>query len=153
MTSSGAAKTGPANSDAACLADLPDVPTGPQCSIKASVTSEGFTPIAICGMSCRLPGGLITPQQLWDFIIAKGDARSRVPANRYNVDAFYSTTVKPNAVATEYGYFLDQNVDLGAIDTSFFSMPRTDLEAIDPQERLSKYMQEIGTAHIIPTCA
>ncbi|KAI1125541.1 hypothetical protein F5Y10DRAFT_294516 [Nemania abortiva] len=87
-------------------------------------------------MSCRLPGGLVTPQQLWDFIIDKGDARSRVPKSRYNVDAFHSHIAKPGAVRTEYGYFLDDTVDLGALDTSFFSMQRADLEATDPQERL-----------------
>ncbi|KAI0185566.1 acyl transferase domain-containing protein [Xylaria flabelliformis] len=87
-------------------------------------------------MSCRLPGGLTTPQQLWDFIIGKGDARSKVPNSRYNVDAFHSHTAKPGAVRTEYGYFLDDSVDLGALDTSFFSMQRADLEATDPQERL-----------------
>ncbi|KAI3322568.1 putative polyketide synthase [Xylariaceae sp. AK1471] len=102
---------------------------------KALATS-GTLPIAICGMACRLPGGLMTPQQLWDFVIAKGDGRSRVPNSRYNVDAFYSPAAKPNTVGTEYGYFLDENVDLGALDTSFFSMPRTDVESTDPQERL-----------------
>ncbi len=80
----------------------------------------------------------MTPQQLWDFIIDKGDARSRVPSSRYNVDAFYSPVAKPGAVGTEYGYFLDDGVDLGALDTSFFSMQRADLEATDPQERLSE---------------
>ncbi|KAI1347996.1 putative polyketide synthase [Xylaria sp. FL0043] len=93
-------------------------------------------PIAICGMACRLPGGLTTPRQLWDFIIAKGDARSRVPASRYNVDAFYSPVNRPASVVTEYGYFLDESVELGALDTTFFSMRRSDVEGTDPQERL-----------------
>lgn len=87
-------------------------------------------------MACRLPGGLATPQELWDFVIAKGDARTRVPRSRYNVDAFHSPVNKPGSVAAEYGYFLDESVDLGALDTSLFSMRRSDVEGTDPQERM-----------------
>ncbi|KAJ4411015.1 Type I Iterative PKS [Gnomoniopsis sp. IMI 355080] len=93
-------------------------------------------PIAICGMSLRLPGGLTTPQQLWEFLLEGGDARGRVPESRYNVAAYHSSTGKPGSVATEYGYFLDESVDLGALDTSFFSMPRTEVERADPQQRI-----------------
>lgn len=93
-------------------------------------------PIAICGMALRLPGGLTTPQQLWDFLLAKEDARGRVPASRYNIEAYHSTTSKPGSVATEYGYFLGDDVDLGALDTSFFSMSRSELSRADPQQRL-----------------
>jgi hypothetical protein len=45
-------------------------------------TTSGVEPIAICGMALRLPGGLHTPQQFWDFLVAKGDARGRVPEVR-----------------------------------------------------------------------
>ncbi|XDG09180.1 hypothetical protein ABKA04_008795 [Annulohypoxylon sp. FPYF3050] len=96
----------------------------------------GGMPIAICGMALRLPGGLTTPQELWEFLLAKGDARSRVPQSRYNLSAFYSPTGKPGTVSTEHGYFLDDSVDLGALDTSFFTMPRTEVERADPQQRL-----------------
>ncbi|KAI0889325.1 fatty acid synthase S-acetyltransferase [Annulohypoxylon maeteangense] len=98
--------------------------------------SSGAMPIAICGMALRLPGGLTTPQELWEFILAKGDARSKVPQSRYNLSAFYSPTGKPGTVYTEHGYFLDDSVDLGALDTSFFTMPRTEVERADPQQRL-----------------
>ncbi|KAJ5916406.1 Acyl transferase/acyl hydrolase/lysophospholipase [Penicillium tannophilum] len=91
-------------------------------------------PIAICGMSVRLPGGLSSPQQLWDFLIAKGDARSPVPESRYNASAYYSKTAKPGSVKTEYGYFLDD--DLASIDTSFFSMNKVEVERADPHQRL-----------------
>ncbi|KAL8826449.1 MAG: hypothetical protein Q9191_003792 [Dirinaria sp. TL-2023a] len=39
-------------------------------------------------------------------------------------------------LSTEYGYFLDESVDLGALDTSFFSLPRSEVERADPQQRL-----------------
>jgi Beta-ketoacyl synthase, N-terminal domain len=92
-------------------------------------------PIAICGMACRLPQGIKTPQQLWEFLLAGGDARSKVPESRYNIEAFYDPSGKPGTTKTEHGYFLDED-DLANLDTSFFSMPRKEVERIDPQQRL-----------------
>lgn len=96
--------------------------------------SHGQPLIAICGMALRLPAGLKSPRQLWDFLLAGGDARGRVPSSRYNVTAFHDPTGKHGTVITEYGYFL--NEDIGALDTSFFSMPRMEVERTDPQQRL-----------------
>ncbi|ORY70957.1 uncharacterized protein BCR38DRAFT_404090 [Pseudomassariella vexata] len=87
-------------------------------------------------MALRLPGGLASPKQLWEFLLAKGDTRGRVPPSRYNVSSYYSPTGKVGSVATEYDYFLDETVDLGALDTSFFSMTRSEVEHADPQQRL-----------------
>ncbi|KAJ6183837.1 hypothetical protein N7519_005138 [Penicillium mononematosum] len=92
-------------------------------------------PIAICGMSVRLPGGLHTPQQLWDFLIAKGDARGKVPKSRYNASTYYSDTQKPGSIKTEYGYFLDESIDIASVDTSFFTMGKLEVERMDPQQR------------------
>jgi hypothetical protein len=92
-------------------------------------------PVAICGMSVRLPGGLHTPQELWEFLISKGDARAPVPKSRYNVSAHYSERQKPGTVKTEYGYFLDESIDISAIDTSFFNMGKAEVERTDPQQR------------------
>lgn len=92
-------------------------------------------PIAICGMSVRLPGGLHSPQQLWDFLVSKGDARGPVPKSRYNVSAHYSERPKPGTVKTEYGYFLDESIDISTVDTSFFNMRKAEVERTDPQQR------------------
>ncbi|KAJ5965134.1 uncharacterized protein N7479_005010 [Penicillium vulpinum] len=92
-------------------------------------------PIAICGMSVRLPGGLHTPQQLWDFLIAKGDARGQVPKSRYNASAYYSDPQKPSSIKTEYGYFLDESIDIASMDTSFFTMGKLEVSRMDPQQR------------------
>jgi hypothetical protein len=65
-------------------------------SIHSNETTPGVEPIAICGMALRLPGGLHTPQQFWDFLVAKGDARGRVPevyifsANSFSMGAMLS---------------------------------------------------------------
>ncbi|CAG7923142.1 unnamed protein product [Penicillium olsonii] len=92
-------------------------------------------PIAICGMSVRLPGGIHSPQQLWDFLVSKGDARGLVPKSRYNISAHYSERPKPGTVRAEYGYFLDESVDISTVDTSFFNMSKAEVERTDPQQR------------------
>ena len=102
----------------------------------SEVHYNGQIPIAICGMACRLPGGLATPDGLWDFLLAKKDGRCRVPETRYNIDSYYSNMKKPGTVSTQYGYFLDENVDVGALDMSFFTMARSEVERADPQQRL-----------------
>ncbi|OJJ41665.1 hypothetical protein ASPWEDRAFT_167672 [Aspergillus wentii DTO 134E9] len=92
------------------------------------------TPIAICGIGLRLPGGISTPAQLWDFLLEKKNAKSRVPESRYNVSSYYSKSGGNGVIKTEHGYFLDDN--LAALDTSFFSFTKVELEAVDPQQRL-----------------
>ena len=98
------------------------------------VPSHSQPPIAICGMAPHLPAVLKTPQQPWEFSLAGGDARGRVPSSRYDVAAFHDPTGKHGTVITEYGYFLDE--DIGALDTSFSSMPRMEVKRTDPQQRL-----------------
>ncbi|GIJ99998.1 type I iterative polyketide synthase [Aspergillus viridinutans] len=93
-------------------------------------------PIAVCGMALRLPGGISNPSQFWDFLVSKKDARSRVPDSRYAVSSYYSKTGANGTIKTEHGYFLDETVDLGALDASFFSFTKAELELVDPQQRL-----------------
>jgi hypothetical protein len=92
-------------------------------------------PIAICGMALRLPGGLGSPKELWDFLLTKGDARRRVPESRFNISAYYSASGQPGTVISEFGYFLDDNIKLGSLDGSRFSLSRAELDSTDPQHR------------------
>ncbi|KAK2038839.1 KR domain-containing protein [Colletotrichum somersetense] len=93
-------------------------------------------PIAICGMALRLPGGISTPEEFWQFLVDKRDARGLIPQTRFNASSYYSETAKPGHIKTQYGYFLDESVDLAALDTTFFRMPKSEVERADPQQRL-----------------
>uniref|UniRef100_A0A0B7KGY7 Uncharacterized protein n=1 Tax=Bionectria ochroleuca TaxID=29856 RepID=A0A0B7KGY7_BIOOC len=84
-------------------------------------------------MACRLPGGINSPAELWDFLLAKGDAKSRVPESRFSIDAYLSDNGKPGTTNCPYGYFLDN--DLTTLDASFFTMSPKELERCDPQQR------------------
>ncbi|KAF2713296.1 hypothetical protein K504DRAFT_398387 [Pleomassaria siparia CBS 279.74] len=87
-------------------------------------------------MACRLPGGISSPKGLWDFLLEGRDGRGRVPKTRFNIDGYYNPVKRPATAITEHGYFLDESVDLGGLDTSFFSMTRTEVEWLDPQQRM-----------------
>lgn len=95
--------------------------------------TNGFLPIAVCGMACRLGGGIRSPEDFWNFLVNKGNGRVEVPSSRYNIDAFYSPTKKPGTVITRHAYFIDD--DLTGLDGSFFNMSAAEIERCDPQQR------------------
>lgn len=97
--------------------------------------SKQWEPIAVCGLACRLPGGISCPQELWEFLLAKNDARVPIPDHRFKASSHYSTNGKPGAINSEYGYFLDESVNIASLDTSFFSMSKSEMEQMDPQHR------------------
>jgi acyl transferase domain-containing protein len=99
----------------------------------AKGAQNGFVPMAICGMACRLGGGIRSPEDFWEFLINKGDGKVEIPSYRYNVDAFYSPSKKPGTVITRHGYFIDD--DLAGLDGSFFNMSAGEIERCDPQQR------------------
>lgn len=101
----------------------------------ASGIDDCCPPIAIVGMSMRLPGGIRDPDAFWDLLINKRDARSPIPKDRYNARAFYSPYQKPGTIAMTHGYFLN-DTDLSQMDAGFFSMSKAEIERLDPQQRL-----------------
>src|SRR4051812_40530144 len=46
-------------------------------------------PIAIIGIGCRFPGNAHGPDAFWELLANGVDAVSEVPADRWNIDAFY----------------------------------------------------------------
>lgn len=60
----------------------------------ATETSSGKAvdlnmPIAITGISTRFPGGSDSPEALWKMISEGKSAWSKVPEDRFALDAFY----------------------------------------------------------------
>jgi hypothetical protein len=56
---------------------------------KAATIHEGIELIAVIGMSLRFPQDAISPESFWNKLMESKSAQTKVPNERYNVDAFY----------------------------------------------------------------
>ena len=92
-------------------------------------------PIAIIGIGCRFPGGIIDAESYWSFIEQHGDGVIRVPTDRYSLERHYDPNPSaPGKVYVKQGGFLKHDVRL--FDPSLFGISPREAEVLDPQQRL-----------------
>jgi polyketide synthase 5 len=98
------------------------------------VSETTVVPVAVIGMACRLPGGIDSPQRLWEALLRADDLVTEIPADRWDADEYYDPEPGvPGRSVSRWGAFLD---DVAGFDCDFFGMAEREATAVDPQHRL-----------------
>ncbi|UTO62420.1 type I polyketide synthase [Streptomyces rapamycinicus] len=99
----------------------------------AAVAAPADEPIAIIAMSCRLPGGVHSPEDLWRLVADGRDAISPFPDDRgWDLERLHGTESTGSSFARSGG-FIDGATDF---DARLFGISPREALAMDPQQRL-----------------
>ena len=90
-----------------------------------------ITPVAVIGMGCRLPGGIDSPELLWEAMLRGDDLITEIPADRWDADEHDDPERGvPGRSVSRWGAVLD------------------DIAGFDPEHRL---LLETGYPNRFPT--
>ena len=106
-------------------------------SARLEIAEQGDTePVAVVGMGCRFPGGVSSPGEYWQLLQDGRSGIVRVPAERWDADAFYCDdhTVPGTICTREGGFITSWKAD--EFDAEFFGITPREAAAMDPQQRL-----------------
>lgn len=99
------------------------------------VEARATEPIAIVGMACRYPGGVTSPEQLWQAAVDGRSLVSQWPTDRgWDIEGLFDP--EPGVPGKSYvrtGGFLDGAT---GFDANFFGISPREAQAMDSQQRL-----------------
>lgn len=96
--------------------------------------ADKLEPIAVVGLSCRLPQDASSPEAFWQMLCEGRSGRTEIPIDRWNPDAFYHPDhTRVDAVNTRHAHLVPG--DVAAFDAPFFGISHEEAATIDPQQR------------------
>jgi acyl transferase domain-containing protein/NADPH:quinone reductase-like Zn-dependent oxidoreductase/acyl carrier protein len=95
---------------------------------------ERREPIAVVGMSCRIPGGVHDPESFWKLLLDKRNAITEIPRNRIDLDGLFDE--HPHTPGKTYSRWAGMLTSPGDFDAEFFGISPREALSADPQQRI-----------------
>ncbi len=90
--------------------------------------------VAIVGIGCRFPGGVVDPASFWKLLSEGVDAITEIPASRIDLGRYFDPRpATPGRMMSRWGGFLDR---IEEFDPEFFGISPREAAYLDPQQRL-----------------
>ncbi|HVJ94566.1 MAG TPA: beta-ketoacyl synthase N-terminal-like domain-containing protein, partial [Labilithrix sp.] len=116
---------------------------------RAASSPETAEPIAIIGVSCRVPGAN-TPEEFWRLLRAGVDCVAEIPSERWDVNAYSAAEPTSGKSITNNAAMLAQ---VDRFDAAFFGISPREAKGMDPQHRflLESAWEAFENARLAPS--
>jgi acyl transferase domain-containing protein/acyl carrier protein len=90
--------------------------------------------VAVIGIGCRFPGGIVDPVSFWRLLTAGTNAITEIPADRIDIDRYFDPApATPGRMMSRFGGFLER---IDELDAAFFGISPREAQSVDPQQRV-----------------